>query len=395
MSLGECAKRLNILVGADARPNPNSGAAGTVLATSEALARMGHVVSSLWHDDLPHRISHWNLHYLLELPRAYARAVELRARKSDFDVIQLSQPHAWLAAKDHASRMRRGVFVNRSHGLESMADTALERWANKTIAARRSLPRRFFTPWVRKALHRHIDLVAKYADGILVPAEDIKQHLIERHGARPEAIHVAAHGVPRDFSARDPKPMTEERLRRLLHIGQYSAIKGPNLLAESVQRALSEDSALTMTWVCDAADHGRVNALFRREFRARLNLREWVGQGDLCEVIDEHGIFVAHSLYEGAAKACTEAAARGLVLISTAVGALLDHFQSGNAAYLTPVGDLDAMATAILRASGDFERSRGMSLEAIRLTKHLTWENCACSSVRFYESLLLRKRGEI
>ena len=65
-------------MGADVLPDPNAGASGTVYQMNAALRRQGHVVDEIWQTDLGRRIRHGNLHYLLELPRTYRRAVRQR-----------------------------------------------------------------------------------------------------------------------------------------------------------------------------------------------------------------------------------------------------------------------------------------------------------------------------
>ena len=101
------SRPLRILVGADVPPDPNAGAAGTVWQMNQALRKRGHVVDEIWDRDLGRRIRHGNLHYLLELPHAYARAVRERLAKASYDVIELNQPHAYLAARRH--RQRHGI----------------------------------------------------------------------------------------------------------------------------------------------------------------------------------------------------------------------------------------------------------------------------------------------
>lgn len=378
---------LRILVGADTDIDPNSGAAGTVYATNRALRELGHEVAEVWGKDLPHRIRHWNLHYLLELPRAYRDVVRQRTRAWRADVIQLSQPHAWLAARDHRRSNRHSVFVNRSHGLESLADAALACWKTRQGVRPKSFPRRWASAVMRKALHAHIDRVVRFADGLIVPAEEIRQHLVAAHGADPSRIAVVHHGVPDAFLDQAPAPMTATRAKRLLNIGQYSEIKGPRLLAEAVEQALSMDRDLSFTWVCASADHARARELFRKEFQARVNLRPWADQRSLLDYLDTHGIFVAHSVYEGAAKACTEAMARGLAVVSSAVGALQDHVRHGDVARLVAVGDVDGMASEICALARSPSAAAALGERAAKLAAGWRWRNCAEQSVRFYRTL--------
>lgn len=379
---------MRILVGADVPPNPDSGAAGTVVATNAALRELGHQVDEIWADDLGHRIRHWNLHYLLELPREYRRAVAKRCARQEYDVIQLSQPYAWLAARDHHRRRRAGVIVNRSHGLESLANTALEEWRTRLGVPSNRFPRSLVSPFLQSAVYRNINDVARHSDGMIVPAEDIREHLIEAHGADPERVAVIYHGVPDVFIDTPRVALDEIRLKRILNVGQLSFIKGPQLMVKALLEAFSVDGDLSFTWVCSRAHHSEALALFPLEFRERVTLLDWVEQDSLLAMYDSHGIFVAHSVYEGAAKACTEAMARGLVLVSSAVGALKDHVNSGRNGYLVEVGESSRMAAHIVSASRQAELSRRIGDAAAEATKELTWRACATASEKFYRKLL-------
>lgn len=378
---------LRILVGADVPPDPNSGAAGTVYATNEALVGLGHEVEAFWGPDLPHKIGHWNLHYLLELPPAYARAVKDRMERFNPDVIQLSQPHAWLAARQHLRKRRRSIFVNRSHGLESMAEDALDRWSDPLGAPRQGRIRGLLSRGLRRLLRKNIARVVQYADGLVVPASDIREALCAEHGADPARIAVVHHGIPDRFLD-TPRPlMTPGRAKRLITITQFSTIKGPGFIAGAVEHAMAFDPQIELTWVCDVRHHTAVRALFRAEFRSRVHLCAWTEQDQLLTLLDQHGIFVAHSVYEGAAKACTEAMARGLAVVSSAVGALKDHAAGGDSLHLVPVGDVLAMASQLAKLAADCDGVRRTGECAIAQTENLRWRDCAKKLVEFYRQL--------
>lgn len=380
---------MKILVGADAPPNPDSGAAGTVVATNLALRALGHEVEAFWDADLAHRIRHWNLHYWLELPREYRRAVAERCAQDAFDVIQLSQPYAWLAAKDNRRRRRRAVFVNRSHGLECMADAALDHWHRRLGVPQGRFP--LLSRMLRTRIHAQIDRVVRFSDGLIVPAQEIRDHLVAHHGAQPERVAVIHHGVPQPFLDRPLQPMTALRLHRMLCVAQYSFFKGPQLLAEAVSRVLAADPEASLTWVCSASHHGEARSLFPENVQHRVHLLDWRTQEELIDLYDSHGVFMMHSLYEGFGKAHAEAMARGLVLVSSASGMVHDYIRNGENGYCVEVGDCDGMekaALSVLCSVADAARISG----AARLTAvKLTWEDCARRAVDFYRSLLDRK----
>lgn len=380
---------LKILIGADTPPNPDSGAAGTVVATNLALRALGHEVDAFWCDDLAHRVKHWNLHYWLELPREYRKAVAKRCAQQDYDVIQLSQPYAWLAAKDNRRRGRRAVFVNRSHGLECMADAMLCEWHQRLGVPQGRFP--WLSALLRSRVRKQIDRVVRYSDGMIVPAQEIKDHLIAHHGAQPERVAVIHHGVPQAFIDRPLRPMDAVRLQRMLCVGQYSFIKGPSLLAKAVAAVLQANPQASFTWVCGKAHHPEARRLFPEAVQDRVQLIDWMEQEALIDLYDAHGIAVAHSLYEGAAKACTEAMARGLVLVSSAVGAVKDHVRNGENGFTVDVGDFEGMAQALLTAMRSAELSVRISAAARQTGAELTWEACALKTVGFQRYLLGRK----
>ena len=105
---------MRFLVGADYPPDPNSGAAGTVFQSIRGLREIGCEVDEIWRDDLGRRIRHGNLHYWLELPRAFRRAVAERCARKDYDVVQLSQPHAWLAGQYQHRHHPRNIGFDRA-----------------------------------------------------------------------------------------------------------------------------------------------------------------------------------------------------------------------------------------------------------------------------------------
>jgi glycosyltransferase involved in cell wall biosynthesis len=375
---------VRILVGADVTPNLDSGAAGTVLATNEALRELGHEVDAFWGDAIRHRIRHWNLHYLLELPTEYARVVAAHMQGKRYDVCQLSQPYAWRAARDHRRAGRPGIFVNRSHGLESMADGVLAEWHERLGEKANSWPRSMLSPMLQSRLHASIDRVVEFADGMLVPCADIRDHLVRHHHADPRRVGIGYHGVPEEFLRESDAPVGENRWTRILYVGQFAFIKGPRLLARAACAVLDAEPRASMTWVCSAADHDKVAALFPAGLRERVRLLDWMPRPRLIALYDSHGIHMAHSLYESGAKTCVEGMARAQAVVSSRVGAMKEHIQDGDNGCLVDVGDTDAMAAATLRLLRDPGLAERMGVAARKSVQGLSWRKCALSSLKLY-----------
>jgi glycosyltransferase involved in cell wall biosynthesis len=373
---------LDILVGADVNPDPNSGAAGTVMETSKALAALGHRVESFWSESLGRRIAHGNLHYILELPRAYRAAVRSHLARQHFDVVQLSQPHAWLAGKMLMDRSDRPLMVWRSHGLEAKVDAAMARHAPGTPGPARNLLRRLAANRLGWAQRQAV----RWSDGAIVPCEDDKAFLVQHFGAAPERVRVIWHGVPDDF-IEAPQSMDPHRWRRILHVSQLSLNKGPDVMTEVAARVLAAHPQATMTWVCPQPSHARVLAALPLELHRRIELRDWTSRQSLMALLDSHGLFLFPTLSEGAAKVVMEAMARGMCVVSSDTSGPADYIRTGDNGWLVPVGDSSAMVNAAGVLLADEAHCARMGTAAALTAHRFRWSRCANEAVDFYEAL--------
>ncbi|MGO8747679.1 MAG: glycosyltransferase family 4 protein [Thermoguttaceae bacterium] len=385
-------ERLIILVGADVPPDPNAGASGTVYQMNAALRRLGHRVDEIWGPDMGRGIRHGNLHYLMELPWKYKRAVRQKARAVDYDVIELNQPHAYLAARDHQRQPRRGVFVNRSHGHEERVEEVLSPWHKMLGEGRKPLLRRAVSDIVRRLLARQWTRIARDADGFHVSCREDADFLMARYGVAEERIGVITQGVPDEYVTTTPRPFDAQRANRLLYVGQLAFYKAPMMLARAVTLLLEQCPQASMTWVCSEAHHRGVLELLPAELHGRVRLLAWMPQSELIRVLDEHGVFLFPSFFEGFGKAPLEAMARGLCVIASETGGMRDYIQSGENGLLVPVGRPDLMAERTLELMSDPARCRKMSAAARQTACQHTWDRCARDATDFYQRLLARKK---
>lgn len=379
---------LSILVGANVRPDPNSGAAGTVLATNQALSGLGHNVESFWADDLGRRIPHGNLHNLLELPLAYRALVRERMAGRSFDVVQLSQPHGYLAGRWILSRSVRPLMVWRSHGLESKVDAALARHSPPSSGWLRARLRAV----MRSGLDRAQRQAMIWCDGAVVPCADDKSCLVDAHGADPEKIAVIWHGVPDEYID-SPVSYDPGRWTRLLHVSQLSVNKGPMVMHAVAGRILAERPEASMTWVCPENLHGEMRATLPEAVRDRVAFRGWIGREELMREYDSHGLFLFPTLAEGAAKVVMESMARGMCVISSDTSGPRDYIESGVNGVLVPVGDSAAMAGVASQLVADPAAGQAMGQRARETASLFRWGRCASELVEFYRYLKQRTEG--
>ncbi len=384
---------MRMLIGADVAPNPNSGAAGTVWQMVEALRRRGHEVDTLWAADLGRRIRHGNLHYLFELPYSYRREVRRRVRKAEYDVIELNQPHACLAAADHRRSGRPGVFVNRSHGHEVRSEAALESWRREPGVARRSVIRRCASGLLRSLLNGQWHRIARDVDGFVVSCREDHDYIASYYGVPPARIGLITQGVPQSYLDRPPPAWSDRRQQAMIYIGQLAFFKAPQVLGRAVSQVLQARPTATMTWVCDGSHRDAALALIDEDVRGRVSVIDWMSQDRLLEVLDQHGIFLFPSYFEGFGKAPLEAMARGVCVIASSCGGMRDYIQHEENGLLVPIGQPDSMAQTAIALMENAEQCRRLSSAARVTALEHSWDRCAADAEVFYRRLLLMKKG--
>jgi glycosyltransferase involved in cell wall biosynthesis len=382
---------MRILLMADISPDTNSGAAGTEYQTMQGLRRYGHEVDELWSDDLPHKIEHGNLHYLLELPRAYRDAMKERLKRKQYDVVHVNQPHGYLAAKALSQSKSPSVFIHRSHGFELRVAADLKPWLQKFDEDGRALPRRLASKAMAQALYHNCHSIARYADGHIVSASQCGEFLSEQMGVPLERIAVIPQAAAHSFLERPASAMTPERLNHILYVGQFAFFKAPMIVAETMNRLSRADEKIQFTWVCSQEHHTQVRELLTGDARDRVRLLDWMPQEELMRVYDSHGIFLFPSFFEGFGKVFLEAMSRGLCVIAADNSGAHDVIVNHVNGILTPTGSIEAMTQACLGLLTDHGAAARLSTAAADTSRSYSWDRVARETVAFYESRLEAK----
>jgi glycosyltransferase involved in cell wall biosynthesis len=382
------ATGMRILFMADVAPNPYSGAAGTEFQTVAALRALGHEVDEVWSATLGRRIGHGNLHYALELPRAYRREMLRALKQREYDAVHVNQPHGWLAAKTFRQIGAPGVFVHRSHGLEPHVAEVAAKWRDRFGAASPHSWRTVAAAPLHRALASHAPRIARWADGHIVSSTADGRYLSGRLGVDPVRVAVIAQAAPDAFLVRPAPPLGQERLRRILYVGQFTFVKAPMIVA-SAMSSLAGDAALRFTWVCDRRHHAAIRELLDTD---RVELLDWTTSDRLMDIYDQHGIFLFPSFFEGFGKAFLEAMSRGLCVVASDTGGMHDVIENGRTGLLVPPGDAGAVAAAVQSLQRDPARAEQMSAAAATAAGDYTWERVARATTAFYQRLREAKR---
>ncbi|HXM47355.1 MAG TPA: glycosyltransferase family 4 protein [Pyrinomonadaceae bacterium] len=386
---------MKILFMADVPCNPDSGAAGTEYQTIEAMRTLGHDVEAVWADELSSKISHGNLHYILELPRTYEKQMLNKFRHKSFDVIHVNQPHGYRAAQTLQKLKRQSIFIHRSHGLEMRHERELSAWQKVYHEDPRSYPRRLASKVMSRALAYNSRSIARFADGHIVSARQCKDFMRENLCVPEERIAVIPQAPPLAFSERAPAAMTAERLNHVLYVGQYDFVKAPMIVAEVINRLSEANERLEFTWVCAQQHHVQVQELLSPEARKRIDFLDWMPQDELMRVYDEHGIFLFPSFVEGFGKVFLEAMSRGLCVVAADNSGAHDVIADGVNGMLSPTGCLETMVSQCLQLAQPSQSAYAISAAAAKSARSYTWERVATETVSFYHDRLNAKAREL
>jgi glycosyltransferase involved in cell wall biosynthesis len=351
---------------------------------------MGHTVDAIWAEDLPHRIKHWNLHYLLELPAAYWTAIAQRLHEKTYDVIHANQAHCFWAAKQFARSGQKGVFVHRSHGLDDQLDFTMDLWNAKLgVQKRRGLKR--YSGWlIDYLLHRHDRLAAEYVDGTIVSTSIDGEFLKEYHGVPENRIAVIPQAPPDHFRQTEILPISADRLKRVLFVGT-GVSKGIHAVADVINQCSKAGCGMEFTWVCPAAERGMCQSLLSDQALARVNFLAWVAQDQFMDVYDQHGILLVPSFFEGFCKAFLEGMSRGMVVVATKVGGMRDLLHDDVNGYVVNPNDGRSIAQRLTFLQGHLERAKRVAEKAREHAISYSWARVGKETAEFYEYLLLLK----
>ena len=383
---------LRILSIANVPEDPNAGAAGAEFQTIRALRRLGHTVDALWADDIHRRISHGNLHYLLELPRRYEALVRDRLSEGEYDVVHVSQPHGFRAARLVRRRWPQIPFIHRSHGFEPRVEEIAAYWHRFYEEGRRPRWRQAATALLRAALRRHYDSICRWADGHLLCSTEDAEFMMTRFAVPASRIAVVTHAAPDDYLGSTVLPLTTERLRHVLYVGQYTFIKAPMVVAAAMNEIGAARLDARFTWVAARDHHDHIRSLLSPDVRERLTLVHWMSQRELRGVYDDAGIFLFPSFFEGTGKASIEALSRGMCVVATDVGGMHDMIEPAVSGMLVPAGNPHAVAAAALGLMNDLERARDVATAAAARARQYTWELTATKTAAFYSECIEAKR---
>lgn len=177
-----------------------------------------------------------------------------------------------------------------------------------------------------------------------------------------------------DLRAYQHRPRAEPRARLLwmrTFLDAYDPMTAVRALARL--RADGLDATLTMA----GQDKGLLGPT--RDLAAQLGLHGaitfpgFASGGDKARLLADHDVFLNTNLVDNAPVTVLEAAASGLVIVSTAVGGLPDLLPDGEAARLVPAGDAEAMADAVTHLLAHPREAAALAAGARAVAERSDW----------------------
>ncbi len=360
--------------------DPRQGSPRVLLRLHDELRSMGHEVECLFLDALPGWARGHRLSWILFPVVVFLRVLRAQTRGEPYAVVEVSGGDGWLLVALRGAFRLHCTLICRSHG-----------WEHEDY--RTSLSTAGTRPkWARALLFRILRLPmvaswAKHADAILVGSAPVRDYAVRRRWKPPERVFVVPCGVDQRFLA----PDGSKRGRGLLFVGSWIERKGVSNLAEAYDLMCSRGAQIPLSIVGFGCAPQDVLQCFRPALRSAIRVDDTLRMVDDATLVREyqtHDILVFPSWYEGFGMVFLEAMAAGLPVVATPVGGVVDVVRDGENGVVVPVGNPDALATAILELWRSPDRRAQLGAAAQQTARRYGWRDVGRQTVRCYEAAM-------
>lgn len=179
----------------------------------------------------------------------------------------------------------------------------------------------------------------------------------------------------------------------IVFLGRISDLKGVPELGEALNNLWNLPG-----WRATIAGDGFVEAARKKaaeyDLSARVDIPGWVDADRVAELLATSDILVLPSHTENLPLSIIEAMASGLAIIATPVGAVADIVHHGETGLLVPVGDIEALTTALrqliedkalrqrLGAAGQAFHRQALDIEPFATAIRDVWLDAAPAGIR-------------
>lgn len=207
-------------------------------------------------------------------------------------------------------------------------------------------------------------------------SDSTKEDLVSR-GVAPEAIRVIYPGVDSEHYRPDPST-PRSREPSFLYIGRLKRYKGVDIAVRAVAAARSRGHRLTLNVAGAGEDQARLEKLVAAlGMSHEVRFLGFVSDAKKIELLRSTWAVVLASPKEGWGISNVEAAACGTPAVASDSPGLRESVRHDQTGILVPHGDVEAMATALIRLSEHLEVVASFGAAARQFAEGLLWEQTA------------------
>ena len=305
---------------------------------------------------------------------------ELRARRTDFDVVHDNQGLGYgLLGVDWLGL----PLVTTIHHPISV-DRRIELAATRGLAR---LSRRRWYSFVR--MQARVARRVATAGPVITVSESSRRDICRDFRLRPGRVDIIPLGV--DTRVFHPREAARVPGRIVTVASADSPVKGVAVLLRAVAK-LATERDVQLTVVGKAAERGETERLVAElSLRDRVRFTPGLPEAELAALLASAEIAVVPSLYEGFSLPAVEHMASGVPLVASRAGALPEV--TGDAAELVTPGDAEELAAALRRLhDSPRERDRLSGLAWRRVQAQFAWPAVARATADCYARAIAAHR---
>lgn len=202
-------------------------------------------------------------------------------------------------------------------------------------------------------------------------------------------IIVFPNGVKTSGMADDNNDVAFEKkdLNKLLFLGRICADKGMDELIGAVSE-LHDINPLIRLYLGGIYEEERYKRIIE-EKKDFIEYLGWISGEEKDRYLEECGVYVLPSYYEGLPVSVLEAMLHGCVVVSTKVGGVPEIIEDGKEGYLVEPRDEAVLKEALLKAVSDKAEAKRVAQNARkRVLEQFSIEKSVVSLVRIYRDLV-------
>lgn len=367
---------MKFLFVSDFENNPNLGAGGSLITIGKSLEVLGHEVDFIWRQKKRH-ISIYNIFRFIELPYIQYKQLKKELCINNYDVVQISQPFAWLAAKKLKKKYPSTLFINRTHGWELRIEQlmwTIESDKNKIIRHAKN----FVT---KKLLSISSTLTLKYCDALICASSSDADFVKEFYPHYRTKVHLISYGLGKEFLNQEKVIPLNTNKTKMLFAGQYVTRKGVIDLQHIFKKIAHRAEEFDLTFIINQDSVQQACKDFDFIKTSSLHVQPWVDRNELLKIYKQNDVFLMPSYGEGFGKTSIEAMACGLCVVGYSEGALADLGKNKQNALLTNTGNVKGLIEIIEFALDYPQKVKEMGFQAYNDVQSQTWEKNASETI--------------